>query len=90
VPTVAEVTGLKDYDFTLWAGFFAPHGTPQPVIERLNKEINAVLEQPEMKKRLEAAGAIVHTMSVAEVRQFVQQESRKYLRVIQETRVAAQ
>jgi tripartite-type tricarboxylate transporter receptor subunit TctC len=90
VPTVAEVTGLKDYDFTLWAGFFAPHGTPQPVIERLNKEINAVLEQPEMKKRLEAAGAIVHTMSVAEVRQFVQQESRKYLRVIQETGVASQ
>src|SRR5207249_3627387 len=42
VPTVAEVTGIKDYDFTLWAGFFAPRGTPQPVIERLNKEINKV------------------------------------------------
>lgn len=90
VPTVAELTGLKDYDFTLWAGFFAPRGTPRPVIERLNKEINAVLEQPEIRKRLETAGAIVHTMSVGEVRQFVQEESRKYLRVIQETGAAAQ
>ena len=37
------MTGIKDYDFTLWAGFFAPRGTPQPVIDRLNKEINAVI-----------------------------------------------
>ena len=90
VPTVAEVSGVKDYDFTLWAGFFAPRGTPQPIIDRLNKEINAVLEQPAIQERLETAGAIVRTMSVAEVRQFVQDESRKYLKVIQETGASAQ
>jgi tripartite-type tricarboxylate transporter receptor subunit TctC len=90
VPTVAEVSGLKDYDFTLWAGFFAPRGTPQPIIDRLNKEINAVLADPDIKARLEAAGAIVHPMSVPEVKQFVQDESRKYLRVIQETGTSGQ
>jgi tripartite-type tricarboxylate transporter receptor subunit TctC len=90
VPTVAETTGLKDYDFTLWAGVFAPRGTPEPVIAKLNKEINAVLEQPETKAKLQTAGAIVHTMSVAEVKAFVQQESRKYQNVIEETGVTAQ
>jgi len=85
VPTVAEVAGIRDYDFTLWAGFFAPRGTPQAVIDKLNKEINAVLAQPDVKAKLETAGAIVKPMSVTEVKAFVQAESRKYLNVIKET-----
>jgi tripartite-type tricarboxylate transporter receptor subunit TctC len=90
VPTVAEVAGIKDYDFTLWAGFFAPRGTPQPIIDKLNKEINAVLAQPDVKAKLETAGAIVQPMSVAQVKAFVQAESRKYLTVIKETGATAQ
>ena len=90
VPTVAEVTGINDYDFTLWAGFFAPRGTPQPVIDRLNKEINGVLAQPGVKARLEAAGAVVTAMSVAEFKSFVHGESAKYLNVIKETGVTSQ
>lgn len=90
IPTVAEVTGLKDYDFTLWAGFFAPRGTPQAIIDRLNTEINAVLAQPDVKARLEGAGAIVIPTTVAQFRDFTQQESRKYLSVIKETGVTAQ
>lgn len=90
VPTVAEVTGIKDYDFTLWAGFFAPRGTPQPIIDRLNKEINKVIEDPDVKARLEAAGAVVTPMSVAQFKDFVQSESSKYLRVIKETGVTSQ
>ena len=90
VPTVAEVTGIKDYDFTLWAGFFAPRGTPQPIIDRLNKEINAVLAQPDVKTRLEAAGAVVTPIPVAQFKDFVQAESAKYLRVIQQTGVTSQ
>src|ERR1700730_4765395 len=38
VPAVAETAGFKDFDFTLWAGIFAPHGTPPAVIARLNSE----------------------------------------------------
>ena len=90
VPTVAEVTGIKDYDFTLWAGFFAPRGTPQSIIDRLNKEINAVLAQPDVKARLEAAGAVVTLMSVSQFKEFVSGESAKYLRVIKDTGVTSQ
>ena len=90
IPTVAEVTGNKDYDFTLWAGIFAPRGTPQTVIDRLNKEINKVIEDPDVKARLEAAGAVVTPMSVAQFKDFVQNESAKYLRVIKQTGVTSQ
>jgi hypothetical protein len=82
--------GIKDYDFTLWAGFFAPRGTPQPIIDLLNKEINAVLAQPDIKARLEAAGAVVTPMSGAEFKAFVRDESAKYLNVIKETGVTSQ
>jgi tripartite-type tricarboxylate transporter receptor subunit TctC len=90
IPTVAEVTGNQDYDFTLWAGFFAPRGTPQPIIDTLNKEINAVLAEPDVKARLEAAGAVVTPMPVAQFKEFVKLESAKYLRVIKQTGVTAQ
>src|SRR5215813_13648327 len=90
IPTVAEITGIQDYDFTLWAGFFAPRGTPQPVIDRLNKEINKAVEDPEVKARLEAAGAVVTPMSVDQFKDFVRNESAKYLRVIQQTGVTSQ
>ncbi len=90
IPTVAELTGNKDYDFTLWAGFFAPKGTPQTIIDRLNKEINQVIQDPDVKARLEAAGAVVTAMSVGQFKDFVQNESAKYLRVIKQTGVTAQ
>jgi tripartite-type tricarboxylate transporter receptor subunit TctC len=89
IPTIAEVTGLEDYDFTLWAGIFAPRDTPQPVVDRLNKEINAVLDQPDVRARLEDVGAIVTPMSLTEFKAFVQRESSKYARVIKETGVTS-
>jgi tripartite-type tricarboxylate transporter receptor subunit TctC len=90
VPTVAETAGIKDFDFTLWAGVFAPHGTPPAVIARLNSEINKVLDDPDTRQRLVEAGAEVEAMSVDQFRAFVDAESNKYLRIIKETGVTAE
>jgi tripartite-type tricarboxylate transporter receptor subunit TctC len=87
VPTVAEATGFANFDFTLWVAFFAPRGTPEAVIVRLNKEINAVLAQPEMRARLMEAGAEVTPLSVDQTAAFVKAESDKYARIIKETGV---
>jgi tripartite-type tricarboxylate transporter receptor subunit TctC len=90
VPAVAESPGFKDFDFTLWAGIFAPHGTPPTVVAQLNSEINKVLSQPDTKQRLVENGADVESMSVEQFRAFVNAESSKYLRVIKETGVTAE
>jgi tripartite-type tricarboxylate transporter receptor subunit TctC len=90
VPTIAETTGMTDFDFTLWAGVFAPRETPPAVITKLNAEINKVLSDPDTKKRLVEAGAEVDTMSVAQFRAFVDGESSKYQRIIKETGVTAE
>jgi tripartite-type tricarboxylate transporter receptor subunit TctC len=87
VPTVAEVTGMTDFDFTLWAGVFAPRETPQAIITKLNTEINKVLNDPETRKRLIEAGADVDPMSVDQFRGFVDRESKKYARIVKETGV---
>jgi tripartite-type tricarboxylate transporter receptor subunit TctC len=89
VPTVAETAGFKDFDFTLWAGVFAPRGTPPEIIAKLNDEINKVLNDPDTKKKLVDAGAEVDPMTVAQFRGFVDGESAKYDRIIKETGVTA-
>ena len=85
IPTVAEATGFKDFDFTLWQGFFAPRGTPADVIAKLNGEINKILRDPEVRQKLVDAGANVMPLSTGEFAAFVQAESEKYQRIIRET-----
>jgi tripartite-type tricarboxylate transporter receptor subunit TctC len=55
VPT-ADEQGLKGYDANTNGGFLAPAGTPKPIIDKLNAEINAALKLPEVRAKLEAAG----------------------------------
>jgi tripartite-type tricarboxylate transporter receptor subunit TctC len=87
IPTVGETTGLADFDFTLWQGFFAPKGTPKEVIARLNGEINKILADPATRQKLIDAGANVVPQSTEEFAAFVQAESEKYQRIIRLTGV---
>jgi tripartite-type tricarboxylate transporter receptor subunit TctC len=90
VPTIAETTGMRDFDFTLWAGVFAPRATPPDIVAKLNTEINKVLNDADTRTRLVDAGAEVDAMSVAQFRAFVDGESAKYQRIIKETGVTAE
>jgi len=51
VPTAAE-SGLPGFEVVQYYGLAAPAGTPRPIVERLNKELRAILANDEMKKRL--------------------------------------
>jgi tripartite-type tricarboxylate transporter receptor subunit TctC len=82
VPTVAEASGIKDFDITLWQGFFAPRGTPPAIVARLHEEINKTLLVPAVKSKLLEAGADVATISIDEFAAFAKSESAKFLRII--------
>jgi len=56
LPTVAE-SGLPGFEVIVWYGVFAPHGTPQPIVDRLNAEIRKVITMPDVKERLATEGA---------------------------------
>ncbi len=57
LPTIAE-SGLPGFEAVQWYGVVAPAGTPRPIVERLNREINAALDQPEFAAALDRDGAI--------------------------------
>jgi tripartite-type tricarboxylate transporter receptor subunit TctC len=56
VPTVAE-SGYKGFDVSTWYGIFLPAGAPKDLVVRLNREVNKLLDTPEMKKAIHAQGA---------------------------------
>ena len=55
VPTFME-SGVEDFESSSWVAILAPSGTPRPVVERLNRELNAVLATPEIIEKLGALG----------------------------------
>jgi len=77
VETVSESV-LPGFSFTVWGGLFAPKGTPIPVVEKLNQEINAMLAVPETKSQLEADSIAVPANSIREFSEFIQLEANKY------------
>ncbi|WP_427832903.1 tripartite tricarboxylate transporter substrate-binding protein [Achromobacter xylosoxidans] len=58
VPTFAEV-GVSDMYASAWYGIVAPAGTPDDIVARLNRDINAITSDPAMRQRMESMGAIV-------------------------------
>lgn len=57
VPTFGE-QGIANVDLTIWVGAYAPAGVPRPIVERLQRELRAVLELPEVRERMVAQGQV--------------------------------
>jgi tripartite-type tricarboxylate transporter receptor subunit TctC len=77
VPTVAE-SGFPGFDASLWLAIMAPAGTPAAVVNRLNKEIVAVVRSPDAADALNKAGAEPTTSTPAELANMVKDGVRKY------------
>jgi tripartite-type tricarboxylate transporter receptor subunit TctC len=80
VPALAET--LPDYDAVSWAGIGAPAGTPAEIIDKLNRETNAVLADPKLKAQLADFGAMVMTGSPADFQKFIAAEIEKWGKVV--------
>ncbi|MGQ0523065.1 MAG: Bug family tripartite tricarboxylate transporter substrate binding protein [Betaproteobacteria bacterium] len=80
VPTVAE-SGFPGYDVSVWWGIVVPHGTPAPAQNRLRKELTAILQDPETKKRLVTDAAEPRIMTPAEMRKLIRNDVRKWTEV---------
>ena len=78
LPTVAE-SGVPGYHTANWWGVAAPHGTPAAIVNRVNAEIKAVLQTPEMEKRLVNEGAEPQVKSPAELGKYVTDEMKKWV-----------
>jgi tripartite-type tricarboxylate transporter receptor subunit TctC len=77
VPTVAEA-GFPGYEVYVWWGIVVPHGVPAAVQNRLRSELNAILQDPETKKRLLMDAAEPRTISPAEFRKMIHNDVKKW------------
>ncbi|MGA8817807.1 MAG: tripartite tricarboxylate transporter substrate binding protein [Xanthobacteraceae bacterium] len=80
VPPVAQF--LPGYEALGWYGIVAPKGTPKDVVEVLNKQVNAALADPAMRKRFTDLGCDVFTGTPADFEKFIRSETEKWAKVI--------
>ena len=76
VPTIAE-SGLPGFDASSWFCIVGPAGISKPIVARLNSEIIAILNNPDSRERLTAAGVNVETTTPEGLRAYVQSEIQK-------------
>lgn len=89
VPTAQE-QGLNGYDANTNGGFLAPAGTPKEIIVKLNTEINAILKQPEVRAKLEAAGIEVQGGTPQQYAALIKADLAKWGKVVKEAGIQAE
>ena len=88
VPTIAEA-GVPGYAAENWWGIVAPAGTPVPIIERLQGDIQAVLQSPSLQQQFAREGASSLEMSSAEFASYIETEIAKWRRVVEKGNIRA-
>ncbi len=86
VPTIAEA-GVPGYQAANWWGIAAPAGTPEPIVAKLNREINAALDSAEVKAQFDRDGAVIVPMTQAEFAKFFASEMEKWGKVAREAKI---
>ena len=86
VPTIAE-SGLPGFDSWNWFGVFGPAGTPRVVVERVNNEMNRILNDPAVRERFAQLGFEITGGTPSQFAAVVQAEAQKWSKVIREANV---
>jgi len=86
VPTISEA-GVPGYEASNWWGMLAPTGTPQTVVDRLYKELAAIMNSAEMKKIFEEQGADPDLMEPVKFDKFIDSETDKWGKVIKQANI---
>ncbi|HEY6239575.1 MAG TPA: tripartite tricarboxylate transporter substrate binding protein [Burkholderiales bacterium] len=88
VPTIAEAGPLPGYAVDVWLGVMAPAGTPHPIIDRLNTEINRVVRDPQIvKERLNTVGLEAVGTTPERLLEVMKADLAKYAKVAREAQI---
>lgn len=83
VPTIAE-TVLPGFDIVTWYGVWAPKGTPEAVVEKLNQAMIQASSSPRVAETLAAQGTIPSQLTAAQTQAFAVEENQRWLKVMQD------
>ena len=88
LPTIKEV--VPGYVVTTWYSLVAPKGTPKEIVDRLNREVNAILTQPDVAKQLRERGLEPDTMTPAELGDHLRKEATTWAKVARDAKLKAE
>ena len=89
VPTLAEL-GLADFEVGTWSALVGPKGMAADVVKKLNDAVNAVVNDPEIRKRLIEEGSEIRLMSPQETAAFMRAENARWVKVVKEAGIKPQ
>jgi tripartite-type tricarboxylate transporter receptor subunit TctC len=81
VPTISEA-GVPGYETGIWLGLMAPAGTPRAVLDRLNAEVNKVINSPDVRETWAKQGAVPMGMGIDQFDKFLREEIVKWAKVV--------
>ncbi|MGZ5034245.1 MAG: Bug family tripartite tricarboxylate transporter substrate binding protein [Usitatibacter sp.] len=84
LPTISEA-GLTGYDSTSWNAIYAPAGTPREIVDKLNREVNAILQSPETRKFFAEQGAEAGGGTPEQLAAFTRSETVKWAKVVKDS-----
>jgi tripartite-type tricarboxylate transporter receptor subunit TctC len=87
IPSMTEA-GLPSFDLTPWNAIFAPANTPKPIIDRLNRDLRAIIADPQIKHRLAAIGFDAFSSTPEELDDFVREDFAKWATWVKDARIA--
>ncbi len=89
LPTVDEA-GVPGYEYHTWFGFWAPKGTPQPIVEKLYAEVQKALADPTVQQRIAASAGEPSHMAPKDIEPFVKAEIAKWAEVVKRAGIKVQ
>lgn len=89
VPSLAEASGVKDFDGDIWYGMYAPVGTPPELVARLNADVNALLTSPELKAVFAKQGLTMLGGTPEQLAALTRDDLAKWTRVVQTAGIVA-
>jgi tripartite-type tricarboxylate transporter receptor subunit TctC len=81
LPTISE-SGLKGFESSVWFAIFAPAGTPRPIVDRINADVNQMLKEPSTREQLVKSGLIPMGGTPEELGRLLRDEIQTWAKVI--------
>ena len=87
VPTVAEASGIRDFDASGWLAILAPAKTPKVIVDRYNSELHRILQMPAVRESIERTGQQPQHSTPDELRTMLVQDIAKWAKVIEVAKI---
>jgi tripartite-type tricarboxylate transporter receptor subunit TctC len=81
LPSVEEA-GVPGYEYHTWFGLWAPKGTPQPIVDKLNAEVTKALADPVVRQRIAAGAGEPSAMALKDIEPFMKADIAKWAEVV--------